>query len=98
MDGFDNDCEKLGWKRIYGYDPCGRGWKYLTYLAKGNPRGEDFLNEDELVDDDYFPSLPFAALFSCCKVPFMLMLSKMLIFLFFVFLLQSLKHSLAHLY
>lgn len=25
--------------------------------------------EDELEDEDYYPSLPFAALFSCLKVP-----------------------------
>lgn len=67
-DGTDHDCEKLGWKRLEEYDPSQRRWKYLNYLAEGNPIQEDvFTYDDELVDDDYFPGLPFAALFSCCK-------------------------------
>lgn len=70
-DGTDSECEKLGWKRLEEYDPSQRRWKYLNYLAEGNPIQEDvFTNDDELVDADYFPGLPFAALFSCCKVFF----------------------------
>ncbi|XP_058069194.1 uncharacterized protein LOC131218588 isoform X2 [Magnolia sinica] len=67
MDGTDGDCEKLGWKRLPEYDPAQRRWKYLESLAEGNSMQEDFSFEDEVVDDDYYPSLPFAALFSCCK-------------------------------
>ncbi|XP_077233182.1 clast3-like protein isoform X2 [Tasmannia lanceolata] len=66
MDGIDGDCEKFGWKRLEEYDPDQRRWKYLNSLAEGNSMPEDFDFEDEL-DDDCYPSLPFAALFSCCK-------------------------------
>ncbi|KAF8405097.1 hypothetical protein HHK36_009995 [Tetracentron sinense] len=67
-DGTDGDCEKLGWKKLQEYNPAQRRWKYLSSLAEGNVMQEDSLSfEDELVDEDYYPSLPFAALFSCCK-------------------------------
>ncbi|XP_068655025.1 uncharacterized protein [Aristolochia californica] len=65
--GTDAECEKLGWKKLEEYDPSKRGWKYLNSLVEGNPAEDDFCPEDELTDDDYCPSLPFAALFSCCK-------------------------------
>ncbi|RRT68321.1 hypothetical protein B296_00010346 [Ensete ventricosum] len=68
-DGTDSDCERLGFKRLEEYDPTQRRWKYLNELAEGKPDREDELSfEDELVHDDYYPGLPFAALFSCCKV------------------------------
>ncbi|XP_043709964.1 proteasome assembly chaperone 2 [Telopea speciosissima] len=68
MDGTDNDCERIGWKKLQEYNPVQRSWKYLDDLAKGNSLLEDNLSiEDELGDEDYFPSLPFAAIFSCCK-------------------------------
>ncbi|KAJ4962566.1 hypothetical protein NE237_022505 [Protea cynaroides] len=67
-DGSDNDCERIGWKRLHEYNPVQRSWKYLDDLAKGDSLLEDNLSiEDELGHEDYFPSLPFAAIFSCCK-------------------------------
>ncbi|KAM7250179.1 hypothetical protein ACFE04_022062 [Oxalis oulophora] len=67
-DGSDSVCEKFGWKRIEEYNPSQRCWKYLTDLAEGNVMQEDnFPFEDELEDEDYYPSLPFAALFSFLK-------------------------------
>nr|ABF70018.1 cell cycle-regulated protein-related [Musa acuminata] len=67
-DGNDSDCERLGFKRLEEYDPTQRRWKYLNELAEGKTDREDEPSfEDELVHDDYYPGLPFAALFSCCK-------------------------------
>ncbi|EEF43333.1 proteasome assembly chaperone 2 [Ricinus communis] len=67
-DGTDDDCERLGWKRLQEYNPAQRSWKYLSTLAEGNPMPEDRLPyEDELEEEDYYPSLPFAALYSCFK-------------------------------
>ncbi|KDP46193.1 hypothetical protein JCGZ_10033 [Jatropha curcas] len=67
-DGSDDYCEKLGWKRLQEYNPAQRSWKYLSALAEGNATGENRLPfEDELEEEDYYPSLPFAALFSCFK-------------------------------
>ena len=70
IDGTDDDCEKLGWKKLHEYDPAQRGWKYLSTLAEGDALQEGSLPlEDELEEDEnYYPSLPFAALFSCFKV------------------------------
>jgi proteasome assembly chaperone 2 len=70
-DGTDDYCEGLGWKRLQEYNPTQRGWKYLSNLAEGNATHEETLPfEDELEEEDYYPSLPFAALFSCFKVLF----------------------------
>ncbi|KAL9391522.1 hypothetical protein Peur_015442 [Populus x canadensis] len=67
-DGTDDCCERLGWKKWQEYNPDQRSWKYLSSLAEGNARQEDNLPfEDEPEDEDYYPSLPFAALFSCFK-------------------------------
>ncbi|MFQ6630391.1 hypothetical protein Gotur_007366 [Gossypium turneri] len=67
-DGRDDNCEQLGWKRLQEYNPAQRCWKYLSTLAEGNTMLESNLPfEDELEDEDYYPSLPFAALFSCLK-------------------------------
>ncbi|KAL4279540.1 hypothetical protein GQ457_03G000370 [Hibiscus cannabinus] len=67
-DGRDDHCEQLGWKRLQEYNPAQRCWKYLSTLAEGNTMLESNLPfEDELEDEDYYPSLPFAALFSCLK-------------------------------
>ncbi|KAG2705547.1 hypothetical protein I3760_05G059800 [Carya illinoinensis] len=67
-DGTDDHCEQLNWKRLQEYNPDQRGWKYLSTLAEGNATQEDnFPFEDELEEEDYYPSLPFAALFSCFK-------------------------------
>ncbi|KAI7979602.1 Protein EXPORTIN 1A [Camellia lanceoleosa] len=69
MDGTDDDCERLWWKRLQEYNPEQRLWKYLSTLAEGNAELDDNMPfEDELGEDDYYPSLPFAALFSCFKV------------------------------
>ncbi|CAN6459929.1 unnamed protein product [Victoria cruziana] len=69
QDGSDDFCEKLGWKRLQEYAPDHKRWQYLSSLADGNPvlEEESVSFDDELVLDDYYPSLPFAALFSCCK-------------------------------
>ncbi|XVE94104.1 hypothetical protein REPUB_Repub01dG0252400 [Reevesia pubescens] len=67
-DGRDDNCEQLGWKRLQEYNPALRCWKYLSTLAERNTMLESNLPfEDELEDEDYYPSLPFAALFSCLK-------------------------------
>ncbi|GER49859.1 proteasome assembly chaperone 2 [Striga asiatica] len=67
VDGVDADCECLGWNKLQDYNPDQRAWKYLNMLvADGFTPDEDFPSE-ELEDADYYPSLPFAALFSCFK-------------------------------
>lgn len=69
VDGADDNCEKLGWKRMKEYDPNQKLWKYLNTLAEGNVSNDDIsLLEDDLGEEDYYPSLPFAAMFSCFKV------------------------------
>ncbi|KAK8941050.1 hypothetical protein KSP39_PZI010751 [Platanthera zijinensis] len=66
-DGTDADCERLGWKRLDKYKPFEGKWNHLNLLAKGDISQVDHLNlEDDLVDDDYYAGLPFAALFACC--------------------------------
>lgn len=69
-DGTDDYCEQLGWKRLQEYNPTQRCWKYLSTLAEGKALQDDNPFEDELEEEDYYPSLPFAALFSCFKVFF----------------------------
>ncbi|XP_062020370.1 uncharacterized protein LOC133736787 [Rosa rugosa] len=68
-DGTDDYCEQLGWKRLQDYNPSQRSWKYLNTLADGNAMPEDSLPfEGELEEEEYYyPSLPFAALFSSFK-------------------------------
>lgn len=69
MDGSDEKCEKLGWKKMKEYDPNQKLWKYLSTLAEGNVTQDDASPlEDDLGEEDYYPSLPFAAMFSCFKV------------------------------
>lgn len=66
-DGTDAVCESHGWKRLQDYNPTQRTWKYLDTLAEeGSVPDEEFPFE-ELGDEDYYPSLPFAALYSCFK-------------------------------
>ncbi|XP_057779481.1 uncharacterized protein LOC130998064 [Salvia miltiorrhiza] len=67
LDGTDAACESLGWKRQQDYDPALRTWKYLDTLAQEVPVPEEDSPLEELGDEDYYPSLPFAALFSCFK-------------------------------
>nr|DAD46887.1 TPA_asm: hypothetical protein HUJ06_016824 [Nelumbo nucifera] len=67
-DGTDDHCEKMGWKRLQEYNPTERKWEFLNDLAEGKFIDEgNWPSEDELIDEDYYPSLPFAALFSCFK-------------------------------
>ncbi|XP_068323813.1 uncharacterized protein [Pyrus communis] len=68
-DGTDDYCEQLGWKSLQEYNPTQKAWKYLNTLAEGNAVPEDILPfEGELEEEEYYyPSLPFAALFSCLK-------------------------------
>ncbi|GLT96972.1 hypothetical protein SLE2022_145610 [Rubroshorea leprosula] len=67
-DGTDHHCEQFGWKRLQEYDPAQRCWKYLSSLAEENSMRDNNLPfDDELEEEDYYPSLPFAAVFSCLK-------------------------------
>ncbi|GMN37497.1 hypothetical protein TIFTF001_006857 [Ficus carica] len=68
-DGTDDYCETLGLKKLLEYNPEQRRWKYLAALAEGSAvLDEEFPFEDEQEDEaDYYPSLPFAALYSCFK-------------------------------
>ncbi|XP_010466023.1 PREDICTED: proteasome assembly chaperone 2-like [Camelina sativa] len=67
-DGRDDHCEKLGFGRLNEYDSEGRCWKYLSSVFEKKSEEElTFPSEDELEDIDYYPSLPFAALFSAFK-------------------------------
>lgn len=67
--GTDENCEQLGWKKLQEYDPSQTHWKYLIDLAEGNATREDIISlEDELEEENYYASLPFAALFSFLKV------------------------------
>lgn len=69
IDGTDENCEQLGWKKLKEYDPSQKHWKFLTDLAEGNATREDITSdEDELEEENYYASLPFAALFSFLKV------------------------------
>lgn len=69
-DGTDDNCETLGWKRLQEYNPDQRRWKYLSNVAEGSVIQEEDLpfEDDEENEEDYYPSLPFAALYSCLKV------------------------------
>lgn len=81
-DGTDENCEQLGWKKLQDYDPSQKHWKCLSDLAEGNVTREDINSlEDELEEENYYASLPFAALFSFLKVKYMqftLMISQIL--------------------
>ncbi|KAH9610587.1 hypothetical protein KSS87_000872 [Heliosperma pusillum] len=68
-DGSDEDCEKLGWKKLQEYNPSQKRWQYLQTVAEGTNAEEDALPSDDDIDEeeDYHASLPFAALFSCFK-------------------------------
>ncbi|KAL0855484.1 hypothetical protein Bca101_060637 [Brassica carinata] len=64
----DDHCERLGFGRLDEYDSEERCWKYLSSVFEENCKEElTFHSEDELEDIDYYPSLPFAALFSAFK-------------------------------
>ncbi|KAL3843486.1 hypothetical protein ACJIZ3_000889 [Penstemon smallii] len=67
VDGIDDDCERLGWNRLQEYNPDQRTWKYLSSIAEEGSVIDEDLPFEELGDEDYYPSLPFASLFSCFK-------------------------------
>lgn len=68
VDGADDHCEKLGFKIMKEYNPTQKLWKYLNDLAEGNATQDDISSfEDDLEEEDYYPSLPFAAMFSSFK-------------------------------
>ncbi|XP_057829936.2 uncharacterized protein LOC131040983 [Cryptomeria japonica] len=67
-DGTDDKCEELGWKKLEQFVPSQKGWQYLfSQLSQEFVQDELFLADDELTDEDYFSSLPFASLFSSCQ-------------------------------
>ncbi|KAL2348540.1 hypothetical protein Fmac_002540 [Flemingia macrophylla] len=66
--GTDENCEQLGWKKLQEYDHSQKHWKYLSDLVEGNATLEDIISvEDDLEEENYYASLPFAALFSFLK-------------------------------
>ncbi|GAB2224837.1 hypothetical protein Drorol1_Dr00005614 [Drosera rotundifolia] len=68
--GMDVKCESIGWKKLQEYNPAQRRWKYLSNIVEGNDLKEEVsLFDDDLEeeDEDYYASLPFAALYSCFK-------------------------------
>lgn len=68
-DGSDPEYEKLGWKKLEEYDPCQQRWNCLAGLVERGEHSEDMVGgTDEMAINDYYASLPFAALFSACKV------------------------------
>ncbi|WVZ60686.1 hypothetical protein U9M48_010673 [Paspalum notatum var. saurae] len=67
-DGFDPEYEKLGWKKLEEYDPSHKRWSFLGSLVEGGSLSEDMVDDaDEMTINDYYASLPFAALFTACK-------------------------------
>ncbi|KAF3435646.1 hypothetical protein FNV43_RR22737 [Rhamnella rubrinervis] len=68
-DGTDDNCEALGWKRLQEYNPDQRRWKYLSNVAEGSVIQEEDLpfEDDQENEEDYYSSLPFAALYSILK-------------------------------
>jgi proteasome assembly chaperone 2 len=70
-DGSDPEYDKLGWKELEEYDPSQQRWKCLASLVEGGDVSEHMVGDtDEMTINDYYASLPFAALFSACKVWF----------------------------
>ncbi|GAB4853944.1 hypothetical protein Ancab_018153 [Ancistrocladus abbreviatus] len=69
VDGTDDNCKSLGWKKLQEYNPLQMRWQYLSAVAKGNHVPEHGLpfDGDLEEDEDYYASLPFAALYSCLK-------------------------------
>lgn len=68
-DGSDPEYEKLGWKKLEEYDPSQKRWTCLASLVEGGGLSGDMDDDtDEMTINDYYASLPFAALFSACKV------------------------------
>ncbi|CAI9104425.1 OLC1v1003093C1 [Oldenlandia corymbosa var. corymbosa] len=67
IDGTDDDCEKRGMKRLPEYNPSNWRWEYLHSIGEKNPAEDHDFPFEDLGEEDYYPSLPFAALFSCFK-------------------------------
>lgn len=69
IEGVDDNCENLGWRKLQNYNPSQRRWELLQSIAEGSQSLEEALPSDEDLDDDedYYATLPFAALFSCFK-------------------------------
>ncbi|XP_038889004.1 proteasome assembly chaperone 2 [Benincasa hispida] len=67
-DGTDDNCERMGWRRLQEYDPGQSRWNYLSTLTEAKTTQEDGPPfDDELEEGDYLPSLPFASLFTFLK-------------------------------
>lgn len=67
-DGSDPEYDQLGWKKLEEHDPSQERWKCLASLVEGGNLSEDMVGyTDEMTINDYYASLPFAALFSVCK-------------------------------
>ncbi|KAI5079537.1 hypothetical protein GOP47_0005016 [Adiantum capillus-veneris] len=66
-DGTDPRCEALGWKKLEDYLPSSDAWRKLD--AQSLQEEDEALKDTDLQmsDEMYYPSLPFASLFSCCK-------------------------------
>jgi hypothetical protein len=70
-DGLDGRCEALGWKRLEQYLPLSEAWQLLERDSVTDPVVDKELSpEVHSTDDAYFPGLPFASIFSSCKVWF----------------------------
>lgn len=82
--GTDENCEQLGWKKLQEYDPSQKHWKYLSDLADGNATTEETISTEDELEEDYYASLPFAALFSFLKVMYVLL--TLIISYFFLFM------------
>jgi hypothetical protein len=67
-DGLDGRCEALGWKRLEQYLPLSEAWQLLDRDSVTDPMVDNELSpEIHSTDAAYFPGLPFASIFSCCK-------------------------------
>ena len=87
-DGVDEKCEQLGWKKLQEYDPSQKHWKYLSDFAEGNVTREEIsVSEDE--EENYYASLPFAALFSLLKVVITVLYGSWFSYLFSIILLDT---------
>eukprot|EP00249_Psilotum_nudum_P010832 c22798_g1_i1 orf=199-1044(+) len=66
-DGTDEECIHLGWRNLEQFSPSDDAWKQLESLSLKErvEDGEPF--QVPLSDEAYFPGMPFASLFSCCK-------------------------------
>lgn len=66
-DGTDERCEALGWKKLENYSPSSDAWRLLE--SRSLKDADECLKDTDIQmnDEMYYPSLPFASLFSCCK-------------------------------